>query len=51
MSVNYATGLSKYIDKGKCGQPEIHDEGDSLTNKINEFIELFKKVSINNWTI
>ena len=44
MSVNYATGLSKHVYKGKCGQPEIHDEEQILQQKIQDFIHIFEEV-------
>ena len=43
MSVNYASGLSPYDHKGKCGLPEKFDSHDELSSKIEQLIELVKK--------
>jgi len=43
MSVNYASGLSPYDHKGKCGLPENFDSPDVLSSKLDQLIDLFKK--------
>ncbi|XP_005094298.1 NAD-dependent protein deacetylase sirtuin-6 [Aplysia californica] len=43
MSVNYASGLSPYDHKGKCGLPEKFDAPELLSSKIDQLIELVKK--------
>ncbi|CAL1544478.1 unnamed protein product [Lymnaea stagnalis] len=42
MSVNYASGLSPYEHKGKCGQPEKIDSPEEVAVKMNKLIELVK---------
>ncbi|ESO89974.1 hypothetical protein LOTGIDRAFT_83936, partial [Lottia gigantea] len=42
MSVNYATGLSDYDNKGKCGQPEYFDDEETVQRKIVELAEMVK---------
>lgn len=39
MSVNYATGLSPYEHKGKCGMPEKYDSAEEVEEKINQLTE------------
>ena len=43
MSVNYASGLSSYDNKGKCGLPETFDAEDLLASKLEQLIDLVKK--------
>jgi len=43
MSVNYASGLSSYDNKGKCGLPETFDSEDLLASKVEQLIDLVKK--------
>ena len=40
--MNYATGLSPYEHKGKCGMPEKYDTPDEVTEKIRMFSEWVK---------
>ena len=39
MSVNYATGLSSYEHKGKCGMPEKFDTQEMVEEKIAQLVE------------
>ena len=41
MSVNYASGLSPYEHKGKCGMKEKFDEEDKIEEKVAALAELF----------
>ncbi|KAK0044926.1 NAD-dependent protein deacetylase sirtuin-6 [Biomphalaria pfeifferi] len=43
MSVNYASGLSPYEHKGKCGLPEKLEGPEELTGKIKQLIDLVQK--------
>ena len=43
MSVNYATGLSSYDYKGKCGMPETFDAEEVLQDKIHELAEMVRR--------
>ncbi|CAI8042501.1 NAD-dependent protein deacetylase Sirt6 [Geodia barretti] len=40
MSVDYASGLSEYENKGVCGLPEEFDSPDKLTEKVRVLAEL-----------
>ena len=42
MSVNYASGLSPYDHKGKCGLPETFDDPQTLKEKIRILTEMVK---------
>ena len=39
MSVNYASGLSHYEHKGKCGMPEKYDPEDVVQEKITQLAQ------------
>ncbi|XP_013407181.1 NAD-dependent protein deacetylase sirtuin-6 [Lingula anatina] len=39
MSVNYATGLSEYEHKGKCGLPETFDSPSEVHGKVEQLAE------------
>jgi len=43
MSVNYASGLSAYDNKGKCGLPETFDPEDVLASKLERLVELVRQ--------
>ncbi|KAH9518346.1 NAD-dependent protein deacetylase sirtuin-6 [Bulinus truncatus] len=43
MSVNYASGLSPYEHKGKCGLPEKFEDPEELTKKVKQLIDIVKK--------
>ena len=36
MSVNYASGLSPFEHKGRCGMPEKHDPADVVEEKASQ---------------
>ncbi|GFS07429.1 NAD-dependent protein deacetylase sirtuin-6-like [Elysia marginata] len=40
MSVNYASGLSPYDNKGKCGLPETFDDPQTLKEKVKSLTEI-----------
>ncbi|OON16377.1 transcriptional regulator, Sir2 family [Opisthorchis viverrini] len=40
MSVDYASGLSEYANKGVCGLPEFFDDTTTLESKIDELYRL-----------
>ncbi|XP_031561543.1 NAD-dependent protein deacetylase sirtuin-6-like [Actinia tenebrosa] len=42
MSVNYASGLSDYPNKGKCGLPERFDSSDDLDSKVSLLVDLLR---------
>ncbi|KAL7063629.1 hypothetical protein AAHC03_0910 [Spirometra sp. Aus1] len=42
MSVNYASGLSPYPNKGVCGLPEIFDQEETLSRKITSLVNLIR---------
>jgi len=42
MSVNYASGLSPYENKGRCGMPELFDDADVVTEKSVELAALIR---------
>lgn len=42
MSVNYASGLSPYEHKGKCGMKETFDDDILVAAKVNALCELLK---------
>ena len=42
MSVNYASGLSPYNNKGKCGLPETFDDSQTLEEKIKSLTLMVK---------
>lgn len=42
MSVNYASGLSPYEHKGKCGMPEIFDSPSDLNEKSERLAQMIK---------
>ncbi|KAK6179986.1 hypothetical protein SNE40_012218 [Patella caerulea] len=42
MSVNYATGLSEYASKGKCGLPETFDDDETVESKIQQLVDMVK---------
>jgi NAD+-dependent protein deacetylase sirtuin 6 len=42
MSVNYASALSPYEHKGKCGMPEKFEEPDITLEKSNQLAELIR---------
>ena len=42
MSVNYASGLSPYEHKGKCGMPERVEPAEELASKIAELAEFIR---------
>jgi hypothetical protein len=39
MSVNYASGLSSYDFKGKCGLPEKYDSAEEVEEKVVKLAE------------
>ncbi len=43
MSVNYASGLSPYEHKGKCGMPETFDPPDLVKEKVEQLAEWVKQ--------
>ncbi|CAH8614939.1 unnamed protein product, partial [Dicrocoelium dendriticum] len=43
MSVNYATALSDYANKGVCGMPELFDDATALEKKLNELYLLMRQ--------
>ncbi|RUS82878.1 hypothetical protein EGW08_009343 [Elysia chlorotica] len=43
MSVNYASGLSPYDNKGKCGLPETFDDPQTLEEKIKSLTSMVKQ--------
>ncbi|XP_051990365.1 NAD-dependent protein deacylase sirtuin-6-like [Xyrauchen texanus] len=43
MSVNYAAGLSPYVDKGICGLPEVFDSSDELKNKVETLAQWIRE--------
>lgn len=43
MSIDYASGLSDYPNKGICGLPEIFDQEVELAQKIDQLYELMKE--------
>ncbi|XP_046857359.1 NAD-dependent protein deacetylase Sirt6-like isoform X2 [Xenia sp. Carnegie-2017] len=43
MAVDYASGLSDYPHKGKCGAPELFDSEEELASKIIELSKLIKE--------
>ncbi|XP_028414608.1 NAD-dependent protein deacetylase sirtuin-6-like [Dendronephthya gigantea] len=43
MAVDYASGLSDYPHKGKCGAPELFDSEEELERKIVELTKLIKE--------
>ena len=45
MSVNYASGLSSYEYKGKCGQPETFDSPEVVEEKILKLAEMVRSSS------
>lgn len=38
MSVNYASGLSPFPDKGECGQPESFDSAEQVEEKVTQLV-------------
>uniref|UniRef100_A0A0X3Q452 protein acetyllysine N-acetyltransferase n=1 Tax=Schistocephalus solidus TaxID=70667 RepID=A0A0X3Q452_SCHSO len=42
MSVNYASGLSPYANKGVCGLPELCDSEETLSRKITSLVDLLR---------
>ncbi|BHF59933.1 NAD-dependent protein deacetylase sirtuin-6 [Sparganum proliferum] len=42
MSVNYASSLSPYPNKGVCGLPEIFDQEETLSHKITSLVNLIR---------
>ncbi|EDO32517.1 predicted protein, partial [Nematostella vectensis] len=42
MSVNYASGLSDYPNKGKCGLPEVFDSESELASKVSHLAEMIR---------
>jgi mono-ADP-ribosyltransferase sirtuin 6 len=42
MSVNYASGLSPYPNKGKCGMKEKRDAIDIVEQKIAQLADMFR---------
>ena len=43
MSVNYASGLSDYEHKGKCGQPETFDSTEVVEDKVQQLAEMIRQ--------
>ena len=43
MSLNYASALSPYANKGKCGQAEIYDSIETVTAKCEKLAELIRQ--------
>uniref|UniRef100_H2ZCY4 protein acetyllysine N-acetyltransferase n=1 Tax=Ciona savignyi TaxID=51511 RepID=H2ZCY4_CIOSA len=46
MSVNYSAGLSPYVNKGKCGMPEIKDPSEILEEKSTQLAELISSSNL-----
>ena len=42
MSVNYASALSPYEHKGRCGMPEKFEEPDIVAEKANQLAEMIR---------
>lgn len=42
MSVNYASGLSPYEHKGKCGMPEVVESPEFVKAKVDELATMFR---------
>ena len=43
MSVNYASGLSDYEHKGRCGMKETFDDEETLSSAVTKLVEMMKK--------
>ena len=43
MSVNYASGLSAFSDKGKCGMKESFDPPEVLDEKVTQLAEMIRR--------
>lgn len=43
MSANYASGLSQYENKGRCGLPEAFDDPDVVQDKVQLLIKWVKE--------
>jgi mono-ADP-ribosyltransferase sirtuin 6 len=42
MAVNYASGLSEYANKGRCGMPELFDDKDVVVSKARQLAEMIR---------
>ena len=42
MSVNYASGLSPYEHKGKCGMPERFDPPELVEEKVMDIVKFIQ---------
>ena len=47
MSVNYASGLSPYADKGECGMPEYFDSEEEFQNKVKLLVSDIQRFAVN----
>jgi len=42
MAVNYASGLSSYVNRGCCGMPELYDDVESVCDKSSRLAALIR---------
>ena len=43
MAVNYASGLSSYPNKGKCGMREKRENAENIKEKVKELADMVRK--------